>query len=170
MTVALVTAATAIVTAFATALINSWLQTREQTAESLRQLRLDHYPAVWKLTSQVSIWPRQQLSSHDVMRLHRDLRAWYYNDGGLYLSENARERYGHLQEGIAAYVDSRTSSADIAPADYGHMMELASDFRHGLTEDLETRRKRSLIWTLQQSLGHRKQAREAKAHISALKS
>jgi hypothetical protein len=67
-------------------------------AEELRDLRLRWYPPVWKRTSVLSNWPRPNAARENLERLRVDLRAWYFAGGGLYLSENARKRYGELQK------------------------------------------------------------------------
>ena len=64
------------------------------------------------------------------------MRHWYYADGGIYLSTQARKRYEHLQlvlEAILACPESEVAGH------YEALMEAASHFPHGLAQDLATR-------------------------------
>ena len=75
------------------AILNSYLTSRAQVAEEVRKARLYAYPELWRLTSLVSVWPRSDPRLEDLQGLQRDLRRWYFDvGGGLYMSENARDR------------------------------------------------------------------------------
>jgi hypothetical protein len=152
------------------AMAKSWVALRAKTAEELRAERLEatRYPAVWKLTSALSVWPRQEPTYGELAELHRSLRQWYYDGGGIYLSERSRARYGDVQELIAAHVavggDPR---APLAPRVYDGLMKTCSALRTALAEDLETRRQRSFWWTLARIRWHRQKAKEAEQRIAA---
>ncbi len=168
-TVALISAAAALGGGAITATINGWLGGREKVVEGLRTLRLHVYPSVWRRTSVLSRWPHTNVSYAGLERLHLDLRTWYYNVGGLYLSENARARYGDLQELLAAHLRSVQGqpAAAISPATYADLSQVASVFRSALTEDLDSRRQRSILLTLRRSRSHRRQARDARTRLRA---
>ena len=82
--------------------------------------------------------------------LQRDLRRWYFDvGGGLYMSENARDRYGQLQALLAAVIanypklqNDRGQPSDGTSLD---LQESCSALRTALTEDLETRAQRSVL-------------------------
>jgi hypothetical protein len=169
VSLALVTAAAALVSGLVTAAVTGWLAGRAKVAEELREARLRIYPPLWKRTSTLSRWPRTDLTWAGLERLHFDLRHWYYDTGGLYLSENARARYGELQELMAAQLDSSLPQrGDELPASaYDPLMHSASSFRTALTEDLESRRQRSLWWTLSRARIHRTQQRDARRRLAA---
>jgi hypothetical protein len=139
---AYVAAAVGFVTAAVLAMINSWLAGRETVAEGVRTQRIATYPAVWKRTSVVSRWPRTDAGREHLLRLHEDLREWYYAGGGLYLSTGARKRYEHLQLVLEAVSSMEEAKA---PQFYEPVMNAASYFRTGLTDDLETRQRHSVL-------------------------
>ncbi len=161
----------------ALAIVKGALDSRAKESEELRQLRIEAYKSIWKLTSAVARWPKQHPSFADFWVLHLALRDWYYQTGGLYLSENARARYGDLQELLDAYLSGRApDDSTPVPRDpdrrrvespYDALMKTASDFRTALTEDLATRRARSVYWTYLRWRLHRLQAARAKARIAA---
>jgi hypothetical protein len=87
----------------AIALLKGYIGGRPKTADEMRKLRLERYPVVWALTSVFSFWPRQHPREADLDAISDRLRNWYYASGGLTLSDNARARYGELQQLITLY-------------------------------------------------------------------
>jgi hypothetical protein len=127
------------------AMVNSCLGDRAKVAEGVRDQRVKTYPEVWERTAVVSRWPRTNATRAHCEHLHLDLRTWYYSGGGLFLSEEARERYEHLQivlEGIL------TQPGDQPLVHYDELMDAASWFRTSLTTDLQTRHSRNplTVW------------------------
>src|SRR5882757_5711146 len=90
----IVTSVLGLITAAILALINSWVSTRAGVDENLRTQRLQCYPALWNATAAVPRWPRAEVTRGSLEKFHATLRSWYYTDGGLFLSEAARTRYG----------------------------------------------------------------------------
>jgi hypothetical protein len=124
------------------AIINSWLSDRQKVAEGVRDERIRTYPAVWERTSVVSRWPRTDATREHATHLHLDLRTWYYSGGGLFLSEDAQDRYEHLQVVLEAVI---AQSPNEPLREYDALMDAAHWFRAGLAEDLRTREHRNLI-------------------------
>lgn len=149
---ALVAAAIGFVTAAVLAMVNSWVSSREHVAEGVRTQRMATYPAAWKRTSVVSRWPRTDAGRDEFLRLHEDLRTWYYGAGGLYLSTRARARYEHLQVVLDAVMSMDEETAE---KHYQAVMEAASYFRTGLTDDLETRQRSGFLVALSRRRGDR---------------
>jgi hypothetical protein len=162
-----------LVSAGVLALLNNWINARAGIDENLRTQRLENYPDLWASTAAVSRWPRSTVHRWNLEDLHRTLRSWYYGKGGLFLSEQARARYGDLQELIAAMVTANDHGAAIdvlAPDAYADLMETASALRTALTEDLDTRRRRSALEKFRRARWHTDAAEAAKARISRAKS
>jgi hypothetical protein len=167
-TFALVSAGIAVASGFISAALNSWLQGRAQVSTELREARTKLYPVVWKHTNVVSRWPWTAATFADLERLHLTLRDWYYDDGGLYLSENSRARYGEVQELIAAHVrGAETVSAQLPDRVYEAIEKTCSSFRTALTEDLESRRQSSLWTAARRAWLHNRQKRKARRRIKA---
>jgi hypothetical protein len=163
-----VTAAIGIAAGAATAYIQSALAARAKTGEELRDRREEVYPSVWLLTSAVSSYPPAEIRWRDLVELHLALRAWYYETGGLYMSESTRHRFGDAQEVIGAYLHGHEAlgpDARIDDADYEAVAATCSAFRTALTEDLATRRQRSFLLTVKSRRWHRREQRKAKARI-----
>lgn len=157
-----------LVTAAVLALINNWINVRAGVDENLRTQRLKQYPALWGATAAVSRWPSVVVSRSSIEDLHRTLRSWYYEQGGLFLSEQARARYGDVQELIAAYLAAEDGDMTdvLAPSSYTDLMDTASTLRTALTQDLDTRRRKSAWDNRRRTRWHANAARAAKARIA----
>ena len=169
VSLAVVTAVLGVLTAGVLALINNWVNVRAGTDENLRTHRLERYPDLWTSTAVVSRWPRTTVDRATLEDLHRTLRSWYYGKGGLFLSEQARARYGDVQEFIAALLVVKGDSAAtdvLAPGGYTDLMQTASALRTALTDDLDTRRRRSAWDNRRRSRWHAEAAQAAKTRIS----
>jgi hypothetical protein len=161
-----VTAVLGLLTAGLLALINSWITARAGVDEGLRTKRLTVYPTLWNATGAVARWPRNALTVGSLEELHRSLRSWYYEEGGLFMSEAARARYGEVQEMIAALLQGSAASTDrLHDAAYADLMHVTSALRTAMTEDLDTRRRKSAWETLRRSRWHRRAAQAAKQRI-----
>jgi hypothetical protein len=163
---AYVAAAIGFVTAAVLAMINSWLAGRASVAEGVRDQRIATYPEVWERTGVVSRWPRTDAGRDEFHRLHDDLRSWYYGTGGLYLSTRARRRYEHLQcilDAVRAVDEANAAGC------YQSVMEAASYFRTGLTDDLETRDRRGIVVALARRRADRVASRAAEARLRGVR-
>jgi hypothetical protein len=171
ISLAVVTAVLGLLTAGVLAVVNNWINARAGVDENLRTRRLEQYPALWSATAAVSRWPSAVVSRGSLEDLHRTLRSWYYGQGGLFLSEQARARYGDVQELIAALLTvARGDASDVlAPNGYTDLMETASALRTALTQDLDTRRKKSAWDNRQRLRWHAGAAQAAKVRIARAK-
>ena len=164
---ALVTAVLAVLTAAILALVNSWISARAGVDEELRAQRLKVYPTLWQDTKAVSRWPRSVLTRTALEQLHQTLRTWYYTEGGLFLSESARARYGDVQELIAALLGQGGGLPEhvLGENGYADLMVTTSALRTALAEDLDTRRRKSILNTWRRSRWHGSAAKKAQARI-----
>jgi len=180
MTTAVISGVIGVTVASGIAVVKSAISSRSQANEELRSWRLKAYPEVWRLTSFVPRWPRADPTYRDLWIVHRVLRDWYYKTGGLYLSENSRARYGDIQELLDAYLVARASDDDTPREDvassrvkhhhpYTALMETCSVFRTALTEDLATRRSRSILWAMVFWWRHRRDRARAVQRLEAAK-
>jgi len=161
-----VTAAIGVAAGAATAYVQSALAARAKTGEELRDSRLDAYPPVWLVTAGLSKYPEAEITWSDLELQHLAFRTWYYTTGGLFLSARSRARYGDLQQVIGAYLVShaaRGRDAGVSRDDYEAIADTCSAFRTALTEDLATRRQRSLLLTLESRRWHKREHARAEA-------
>jgi hypothetical protein len=122
----------------------------------LRDLRLKVYPKLWAALEPLALYarvPPGRPTRAEIKELTRELRSWYFHDGGLYLSSQAREAYFQLQDGLTVVTRSRRWEADGTPSDeldadtYEFLRRLGSWLRTTLTYDVGTRRRFSMAPT-----------------------
>jgi hypothetical protein len=160
-------ALTGLVVGAAGAWVKAVLAIRAKVNEELRARRLAAYPPVYRLSSALSFWPPAELTGDELLDLNLRLRAWYFTTGGLFLSENSRTRYGELKQLICAHLDELEDRAAPVPRPvYQDLADTCSAFRTALTEDLETRRQRSLWFVAVQARRHRRQRSEFEDRIA----
>lgn len=167
---ALIGIAGAIVGGAITATVNSWLAARARVAEELREQRLEPYRELWAQTALLSRWPWTDATYGRVQAFHVDLRQWYYADGGMFMSENARARYGHVQEVAEVLVELGRPDGDVLDRHhYRPLMQACSALRTALTEDLESRRQRSVLLALELAWRHARQRLGARRRLRKLR-
>lgn len=119
----------------------------------LRGLRLAVYPKLWATLEPLAKYARdrpERPTRDEIVNLGALLRAWYFKEGGLYLSVEARGAYFHLQDALTAIITSTRWAADDRPPDeidgdtFEALRQIGSWLRTTLTYDVGTRRPFSL--------------------------
>jgi hypothetical protein len=113
----------------------------------LRDKRIPQYLELWKLLEDLAKYARpKQLIFDDLHKLSASLRQWYFERGGLYLSEKSRDRYFALQDAIKKVLDVKGQSvgATVGEETYENLRMSGSDLRTALTRDVGTRKSPKL--------------------------
>ena len=117
------------------------------------------------------------MSYSEVHEFLESFRAWYYQSGGLYLSQNSQDRYGDVHELLVASFGTSEGEAvptpppgEIPNATYHAIREAVKTLRHALTEDLESRRQRSIVLRIAMAIEHCEQSRSAVARLRLVRS
>lgn len=106
----------------------------------LREKRHDVYRELWTMTKIVPKYPApNRLEFAALSDFSYTLRDWYFETGGIYMSEAARDRYFEVQEVIQS-VQSEKRSPVLEPAQYDRVREACSKLRTELARDLQSRR------------------------------
>lgn len=154
----------ALLTAVVGGLITGAVNARAAAGEDLRTVRLQSYPVIWRLTGLLPAWPPATITLGQLWHLQLQLMKWYFQTGGYHLSENARARYGELQQHLAKLLPDEPPdpSVEVDPETYEQVRESCSALRTALTEDLESRRARSVLSALRLRIRHSRQRFRAK--------
>lgn len=116
---------------------------RLQIDQHLRERREAVYKLVWDITRQLPAYPPDADASRMVLKtLNEQLRDWYFDGGGMYLSEPAAFAYRNLQQGLLAQWAGKDLDEKLLRAgadDYEPARRLCSAFRTELTRDLLSR-------------------------------
>lgn len=108
----------------------------------LRKKRVEAYAPLWRATALLPKWPRAPgLTYEDLYRFSGQLRAWYFEVGGMFLSRSThRDGYGPLQDAIAG-LHKQGKAGPLDETDYDAIRDKCSALRTGLANDIESRRE-----------------------------
>lgn len=110
----------------------------------LREKRIPQYLELWKLLQDWAKYARpKQLTVDDLNKLAGSLRQWYFEKGGLFLSDSSRDAYFDLQEAIKDVLVARTKTSTDSKIDeptFETVRAKGSTLRTALTRDVGTRK------------------------------
>ncbi|MCK9295878.1 MAG: hypothetical protein M0P70_12420 [Desulfobulbaceae bacterium] len=108
----------------------------------LRKRRIAVYADLWKLTSVLPKWPKDQNVTYEqLLAFSQALRSWYFERGGMYLSRTAHSKgYAPLQDALQSVL-SHGKSGKLSGADYDTIRVCCSLLRNYLASDIESRRE-----------------------------
>jgi hypothetical protein len=113
---------------------------RTKVDESLRETRIPVYKELWIKTALLPKWSRSEDVTYEmIIQFSADLRDWYFNQGGMFLSQKARGAYGDLQDTIHTVL-SEGATGRMPNHDYHKVRNMCSKLRTELTNDLLSRR------------------------------
>ena len=115
-----------------------------QYDKELRSDRLKAYLALWKLLQPLAKYSRPGPVTPDTLKkLSADLRQWYFEVGGLFLSSRTRDAYFSLQDELVAKVASNEghSDRDLPDADFEELRKKGSRLRTATTVDVGSRKE-----------------------------
>jgi hypothetical protein len=137
---------TAIVTARATAAkVRSDLEAEYDIA--LRGERLAAYRELWKMLQPLAKYFRAEpLTYRRLEQLGIALRGWYFDTGGLFLTDRSRDQYFRLLEGLRDELSLRRGEpeAELELRVFAELRERGSALRASLVEEVRTRRPSAL--------------------------
>jgi hypothetical protein len=119
---------------------------------ALRDLRLPHYQELFHLTRSM---PREFLEflesprRSDLVDFREDFHNWFFSEkaGGMFLSQEARKFYFHLQNELQSVAGRmQTDSELVCQHDSEILRKRASDLRHQLTTGLGRAERPRLGW------------------------
>lgn len=143
---------TGVVSVAGTYLATRWKVRRDLEARydaSLRDLRLKTYEKLWAHTGLLAAFARSGYPTQvELGELAKELRDWYFDEGGLYLSTRARDAYFRLQRALRTLLNSsrwkEKNLTELDPESFEHLREIGSRLRSQLTYDVGTRQPFSL--------------------------
>jgi hypothetical protein len=111
---------------------------------SLRQHRIEAYQPLWKILQPLAYYSPPGTVTYAVARdLSQALRSWYFELGGLFLSEQTREAYFNLQKGLGGVIKEPVEHDHLPVGDnrFERLRGAASTLRTASTHDVATRVK-----------------------------
>ena len=137
-------AITSVITYFATA-AKIRLELAVEYDKELRKDRLCAYLKLWpKLKPLARYSPPEPVSHQLVKRTSEDLRDWYFDIGGVYLSRESRGPYFQLKKMMQSIIDDPAMEKQVGPLPPELVRTLhdqASKLREVLSDDVGTRQE-----------------------------
>jgi len=144
LAIALLTAGLGLISGAVLALLGSRQRLEVEYDIALRTQRIEAYQALWKILEPLAYYAPSSAVTHALAReLAEALRSWYFEVGGLFLSEASREAYFDLQKGLGGVIQE-PPDVDHLPLDvqrFDRLRAIASKLRTTLTQDVATRVK-----------------------------
>ena len=123
------------------ALIKNRLDLHRAIDDDLSEKRDTVYSRPWRETGVLPRRPRlTRVTYSQLTDLEVSLGRWYYEEGGLYLSEGAREAYSAMMDTLENVRHRGGENDHVNDDDYEEARQACSTFRSWLTQDLLSRR------------------------------
>lgn len=125
----------------------SWLTTNARLRRELellydRELRESRnvaYKALWILTKPVPrAWIKGEVTGAMLREVRENWHNWYYEGGGIYMSETVRDRYFDATPVLERFADA-AQGRELADAEYQTVYESVKALRDSLTDDIGAR-------------------------------
>lgn len=123
-----------------------WKIRKELIAEydrDLRTERVKHYKELWAATELLAKYsPPEALTKQSFEQLAATLRLWYFEGGGIFLSDRARDAYFAFQDSIVkALTTTGRPAGEVGPTidDQKNVRKASSHLRTILTLDIGSR-------------------------------
>lgn len=145
ITLVLISAAIGGIVSFIGAVINNTLEKRTKVDENLRNSRIEVYKILWKKMELLPKWPKSTNVTYEKLNnFSVELKDWYFDGGGMYLSEKARKAYGNLQEAVSNVV-GKGNEGTIKDDEYKLVRGKCGLLRTEITKDLQSRSRTLLV-------------------------
>ena len=113
--------------------------------KKLQESRLETYKELWAMLEPLARYGRDELVTYAVIRSISDkTRIWYFQRGGIFLTERSRKPYFKWKEVMQPVLDARdsTNQPDLAidPKQLELIVAAGSALRTALSDDIGTKR------------------------------
>lgn len=113
--------------------------------KSLRDARIKVYQELWASLQPLAKYARPgPVSYQTIHQMATELRTWYFEKGGLYFSDRARDAYFKLQDALAEVLNNRPATmviqTELEDVTFEALRQRGSALRTAMAADVGTRR------------------------------
>ena len=112
--------------------------------KELQENRLAVYKKLWAMLEQLSRYGRTQPVTNAVLRgISDQTRSWYFQEGGIYLTERSRDPYFEWKKAMQPALDEGVGAdpnAEVDPEQLKLIIDSGSTLRTALSDDIGTKR------------------------------
>ncbi len=113
--------------------------------KSLQESRLETYKELWSMLEPLARFGRDETVTYAVIRSISDKsRGWYFQKGGIYLTERSRKPYFKWKEAMQPVLDAhdfaKQRDSAITPQQLEPILATGSTLRTALSDDIGTKR------------------------------
>lgn len=113
--------------------------------KNLQESRLKTYQELWAMLEPLARYGRAEAVTYAVIRSISDKsRTWYFQEGGIYLTERSRKPYFKWKAAMQLILDARDFAsqpdAEIDPPRLEPILTTGSALRTALSDDIGTKR------------------------------
>jgi len=108
----------------------------------LNKIRWEAYRELWSISKLIPRWPRKEkVTLAELESTSVQLRDWYYDGGGILLTERAKSKYLKIQAELTKSIKDGEAkgSVEIDFDTYDYLHKVFSELRTELTIDLMSR-------------------------------
>lgn len=125
-------------------LLKAKMDYRFDTFSELQKDRFEAYKKLWAISKIIPRWPRREhVTSAELENTSVLLRDWYYDTGGILLTERTKEKFLKIQAELNRYIaeSENGGTLEIDHTIYDHLHKVFSELRTELTIDLMSRER-----------------------------
>jgi hypothetical protein len=108
----------------------------------LRGQRIIVYKELWQLMEPLAKYARPgPFTPAGARELSKELRRWYFETGGLFMSEETRDAYFELQNGLKTFAEDQHRPVEqaLGETEFTLLLDKGSTLRTRVTQDIGTR-------------------------------
>lgn len=111
--------------------------------ETVHDRRIEVYQDLWKRLEVLATYaPPEVVTPARLEKLSQELREWYFQTGGLFLTDNSRDTYFALQDSIVdELAKQQPKDQELGSTAFEVIRKQSSNLRASLSSDLRSRRQ-----------------------------
>lgn len=127
-------------------MLKNWFDYKLMVYEELWKKRFDAYKVVFQISSALPLYPESViLSAEELKEVSEKLRDWYFDGGGMLLSNVSRDAYFDVQESIKNILKDGKQNEFISSVDYDAVRNKFSTLRTEFSNDLMSRKRVKML-------------------------